>query len=84
MLKIENIVKQYAEHRALDHVSLEVKRGTKKVIKRKLFFFTRLRYSRFIMRKVLRIMLNTFYLLNENVINRWNYLFELLYFDQGN
>ena len=28
MLKIENIVKQYAEHRALDHVSLEVKRGS--------------------------------------------------------
>ncbi len=28
MLKIENIVKQYAGHRALDHVSLEVKRGS--------------------------------------------------------
>ena len=28
MLKIENIVKQYANHRALDNVSLEVERGT--------------------------------------------------------
>ncbi|MEJ6981310.1 ABC transporter ATP-binding protein [Pedobacter sp. P351] len=28
MLKIDNIVKQYAEHRALDHVSLEVEKGS--------------------------------------------------------
>lgn len=28
MLKIENIVKQYAGHRALDHVSLEVEKGS--------------------------------------------------------
>ena len=28
MLSVRNIVKQYANHRALDHVSLEVEKGT--------------------------------------------------------